>query len=278
MRVAITGASGLIGTRLRAALSARGDHATGLPRSGYALDGFDAVVNLAGAPVAQRWTDAAKREIRDSRVLGTERLIEALRASEPRPTTLVSSSAAGYYGDRGDNETDESSPHGSDFLAEVCAEWEHAAQPAATELGMRLVLIRTGVVIDRNGGALKTMLPPFKLGIGGPVAGGRQYIPWIALDDIVGIYLDALDHDTWSGPVNGSAPTPVTNREFSHALGHALHRPAVAPVPGLVLRARYGEMARVVTDSIRMVPARALELGYDFRYGELDAALAAALA
>jgi uncharacterized protein (TIGR01777 family) len=277
MRVAITGASGLIGTRLVAALTANGDEAIGLPRSGYRLDGFDAVVNLAGEPVAQRWTPAVKQRIRDSRVGGTHRLVDALRTADPRPQTLVSSSAAGYYGDRGDEVIDESAPAGSDFLAGVCADWELEALAAEKELGTRVVCLRTGVVLDGGGGALKTMLPPFKLGIGGPVAGGRQYMPWIALDDVAGIYVAALHDEAWSGPVNASAPNPVTNGEFSKSLGRVLGRPAVMPVPAFVLRARYGEMATVVTDSIRMVPARALELGHRFRYPELDPALRAAL-
>ena len=277
MKVAVTGASGLIGSGLTSALTRRGDEVVGLPRSGYALDGFDAVVNLAGEPVAQRWTEAVKNEIRDSRLLGTRRLVEALRVADPRPKTLVSASAAGYYGDRGSDIVDESTAHGSDFLAGVCVEWERAASVAADELGMRVTCLRTGVVLDGGGGALKTMLPPFKLGVGGPVAGGRQYLAWIALDDLVGLYLAALDSDSWSGPINASAPAPATNADFSRALGRALHRPAVMPVPGFALRARYGEMASIVTGGQRMVPARALELGYRFRYGDLDAALRAAL-
>jgi uncharacterized protein len=275
MKVAITGASGLIGTGIRKALAARGDDVVALPRTGYTLDGVDAVINLAGAPVAQRWTDATKQEIRDSRVLGTRRLVEAMRTAAPSPRSLISSSAAGYYGDRGDDVIDESTARGSDFLAEVCVEWEREALAAED---VRVVLIRTGVVLDRSGGALKTMLPAFKAGLGGPVGSGKQYMPWIALNDVVSIYLAALDHDEWSGPVNASAPAPATNREFSRALGRALHRPAFMPVPVLALRARYGEMATVVTDSLRMVPSRALELGYRFRYGDLEAALTAALA
>jgi uncharacterized protein (TIGR01777 family) len=293
MRVVVTGASGLIGTRLTAALRARGDEVVALSRSSSrgiawdpvvapapaeALAGADAVVNLAGEPVGQRWTSEVKRRIRDSRVIGTANLVGGLRNAETRARVLVSSSAAGYYGDRGDEVIDETTAPGSDFLAGVCVEWEREASVAAEELGMRVVLVRTGVVLDAAGGALKTMVPPFRLGVGGPVGSGRQYMPWIALDDVVGIYLAAIDDDSWSGPVNASAPAPATNREFSRALGRALHRPAVVPVPVFALRARYGEMATVVTDSARMVPARALELGYRFRYGDLDTALRAALA
>jgi hypothetical protein len=292
MKVAVTGASGLIGTRLVAALAQRGDEVIALSRSAArgvewnplagpapvsALASADAVVNLAGESVAQRWTGAAKEAIRDSRVVGTRHLVDGLRACDPRPRVLVSASAAGYYGDRGADLIDESTGRGSDFLAGVCAEWEHEASVAAEELGMRVVCIRTGVVLDAGGGALKTMLTPFKLGVGGPVAGGRQYMAWIALDDLVGLYLAALDSEEWSGPINASAPAPVTNADFSRALGRALHRPAVMPVPGFALRARYGEMASIVTGGQRMVPARALELGYGFRYRDLDAALRAAL-
>jgi uncharacterized protein (TIGR01777 family) len=292
MKVAVTGAGGLIGGRLVAALIARGDEVIAFSRSADrgvqwdpaagpapadALSGADAVVNLAGEPVAQRWTNDAMKAIRTSRVDGTRNLVAGLRSADPRPRVLVSSSAAGYYGDRGADVIDESTARGSDFLAGVCVEWEHAASVAADELGMRVVCIRTGVVLDAGGGALKTMLPPFKLGVGGPVAGGRQYMAWIALDDLVGLYVAALDSDSWSGPINASAPAPATNAEFSRALGRALHRPAVMPVPGFALRARYGEMASIVTGGQRMVPARALELGYRFRYGDLDAALRAAL-
>jgi uncharacterized protein (TIGR01777 family) len=189
---------------------------------------------------------------------------------------LVSGSAVGYYGPHGDEPLDESAPGGSDFLAQVCAAWEREAA-RATELGMRFVALRTGVVLDREGGALSKMLPFFRLGIGGPVAGGRQYLPWIHLDDIVGLQLAALDGDDWSGPVNATAPEPVTNREFSRALGRALRRPAFAPVPGLAVRALYGDMAEMVTRGQRAVPRRAQELGYAYRHPRLDEALASAL-
>jgi hypothetical protein len=235
------------------------------------------VVNLAGEPVAQRWSDAVKDRIRQSRVAGTERLVEGLLAADPRPPVLVSASAAGYYGDRGSEELVESATPGSDFLASVCVGWEAAAMRAAGE-GTRVALIRTGVVIASGGGALEKMLPPFKAGIGGPIAGGRQYMPWIALRDIVGIYLAALDGGAdWSGPVNAAAPTAATNAEFSKALGRALHRPAVMPVPAFALRLRYGEMASMITGSARLVPTRPLELGYRFEFGDLDAALQDAL-
>jgi uncharacterized protein len=293
-RIAVTGAGGLIGARLVAALRERGDDVLVLSRSpervdgeaaawdperqpAPALSGCDAVVHLAGEPIDQRWTDAARRRIRSSRERGTANLVEGLRAAEPRPSVLVSASATGYYGARGDERLDEQAPAGGDFLAEVCVAWERAAR-AAEDFGVRVVNVRTGVVLDRGGGALARMLLPFRLGVGGPVAGGRQYLPWIALDDLVALYLAAVDDDGWEGAVNATAPEPVTNREFSRALGRALHRPAVVPVPGLALRALYGEMASIVTTGQRAIPARALERGFSFRHAELDGALRAALA
>ncbi len=189
---------------------------------------------------------------------------------------LVSSSAVGYYGKHGDERVDESTPAGTDFLATACVAWEREAQKAR-DLGLRVVVIRTGIVLDAAGGALKTMLPPFKAGVGGPVAGGRQYMPWIHVDDVVGMYLAAVDDQTWNGPVNATAPEPVTNKEFSRALGRALHRPAIAPVPAIALRALYGDMAEIVTEGQRAVPTGALEHGYAFRHPELDEALASAL-
>ena len=189
---------------------------------------------------------------------------------------MISSSAVGYYGPHGDERVDESAPPGDDFLAQVCIEWEREAD-AAAELGLRVVKVRTGVVLDRNGGALKTMMTPFKAGIGGPVAGGDHYMPWIHIDDVVRIYLSALDHEGWSGAVNASAPEPATNQEFSKALGRALHRPAIAPVPGFALKLLYGDMAQIVVTGQRAVPARTLELGYDFTHPDLDEALKAAV-
>jgi uncharacterized protein len=273
MRVAVTGASGLIGSALTAALRMRGDEAIAVPRAA-APPACDAVVHLAGAPIAQRWTPEAKREIRASRVEGTARLVESLRAAPPR--VLVSASATGYYGPRGDERLDEHASPGRDFLADVCQAWEAEAR-GAEALGVRVAIMRTGVVLDRAGGALAQMLPFFRLGIGGPVAGGRQYVSWIALEDLIGLYLATLDGADWTGPINSTAPEPATNRELSRALGRALHRPAVLPVPELALRTLYGEMATVVTTGQRVIPARALELGHAFRHADLDAALEAAL-
>jgi uncharacterized protein (TIGR01777 family) len=189
---------------------------------------------------------------------------------------LACASAVGIYGARGAERIDETSPSGHDFLATVTRMWEAAAR-RAEELGMRVVSLRTGVVLDRRGGALERMLPPFKLGLGGPVAGGDQYVPWIHIDDVVGMYLAALDDPAWSGPINATAPEPATNAAFSKALGRALRRPAFVPVPALAVRLLFGEMALVVTEGQRAVPARAEELGYEFRHPDLDGALRAAL-
>jgi uncharacterized protein (TIGR01777 family) len=294
MNITVTGAGGLIGAKLVERLRARGDDVTTLSRSpsspgavawqpegepapAAALAGRDGVIHLAGEAVAQRWSDGAKRRIRSSRELGTRNLVAGIEAADPRPRALVSASAVGYYGPHGDELLDEQAPAGGDFLAEVCVAWEREARRAA-ELGLRVVNVRTGVVLARGGGALAKMLPFFKLGVGGPVAGGDQYLPWIHVDDVVGIYLAALDGEDWHGPVNATAPNPVTNRTFSRALGRVLRRPAFAPVPGLAVRALYGEMAEIVTKGQRVVPRRAQELGYIFGYSDLDEAMNAALA
>jgi len=278
VKVTITGATGLIGAKLCGALRKRGDDVTAVGREWppEVLAGRDAVVHLAGERVDQRWSDEAKRAIAESREAGTRNLVEGLRAADPRPAALISSSAVGYYGPRGDETVDEATPPGTDFLAGVCAAWEHQAQ-RAEELGMRVVRVRTGVVLDASGGALARMLTPFKLGVGGPIAGGDQYMPWIHADDLVGIYLAAIDGATWTGPVNASAPVPVTNTAFSKALGRALHRPAVLPVPGFALRLLYGDMAEIVTEGQRAVPRRPLDLGYAFEHPDLDEALRDAL-
>ena len=323
-RVTVTGATGLIGTKLVAELRARGTEVTVLSRdperartkleetsssleagaaSGAAaatqpgalhtlrwdplaeaapttaLQGRDAVVHLAGESVAQRWSERAKHAIRESRVLGTEHLVAGLRAlaDGDRPAALVSASAIGYYGAHGEEPLDEEAPPGSDYLARVCVDWEARAE-AAQALGLRVVQIRTGVVLDSGGGALAKMLPPFRLGLGGPVAGGRQYVSWIHPDDHLGIVRAALTDERWSGPVNATAPEPVTNGELSRALGRALHRPALLPVPGLALRALYGDMAQIVTTGARALPAKPLVLGYRFAHPGLDEALTAALA
>ncbi len=300
-RVTVTGATGLLGTRLVRALRERGDEVTVLsrdpdrarealgegveahawdpsagPAPAEALAGRDAIVHLAGENVAQRWSEDAKRRIRDSREQGTRRLVEGLRAADPRPAALVSSSAVGYYGPHGDEPLPEDTPPGDDFLARVCVTWEREAQ-AAEELGMRVVRVRTGVVLDNGGGALGKMLPFFKAGVGGPVAGGRQLMPWVHADDVVGIYLLAVDDAAWSGPVNATAPEPVSNKTFSKALGRALRRPAVAPVPAFAIQVLYGDMSEIVTKGQNAVPRRTLELGYRHTQPDLDEALRSAL-
>ncbi len=299
MRITVTGATGLIGRQLVAALRERGDEVTVLsrrpdeardllgvdalawrpeeePAPSAALDGRDGVVHLAGEPIAQRWTKERKERIRSSRELGTARLVEGLARAEPRPRVLVASSAVGFYGTRGDEPLGEDAAAGEGFLANVCTAWERAAA-AAAPLGVRVVSLRTGVLLHPSDGALARMLPPFRLGVGGPVAGGAQYISWIAPVDLVRLYLASLDDAEWSGPINATAPEPVTNRAFAHALGRVLHRPAVLPVPGFALRGLYGEMASVVTTGQRALPVLASSHGFEFRYPTIDAALAAAL-
>ncbi len=244
------------------------------PPPAESLRGRDAVVHLLGENIAQRWNDEAKREIRDSRVLATRNLVAALRdlPDEERPAVLVSQSACGWYGPRGAERLDESQPAGSDFQASVIKAWEAEAREAEA-LGMRVVTTRTGVLLARSGGALEKMLPFFKLGVGGPVAGGRQYLAWVHLDDVVGAIIFALDSDSLSGPVNVTAPEPPTNKEFSTVLGRVLHRPAFLPVPGLAVRTLYGQMSEVVTRGQRAVPARLTEAGYRFRQPQLEPAL-----
>jgi uncharacterized protein (TIGR01777 family) len=234
-------------------------------------------VHLAGEKVAQRWTPRAKEEIRESRVIGTRQLLAGLSLAEDRPRVLLSASAIGYYGSHGEEPLDEDAPPGEDFLAQVCVAWEAEASKAS-ELGLRAVQLRTGVVLDPAEGALAQMLPPFRLGVGGPVAGGRQYVSWIHRDDLIGIAAAAIADERWLGPINATSPAPCTNREFSRALGRVLKRPAVLPVPGLALRVLYGEMAEVVTTGARVVPAKALVLGYEFRHPHLPEALRSLLA
>ncbi|MGH2864863.1 MAG: TIGR01777 family oxidoreductase [Solirubrobacteraceae bacterium] len=304
MRVTLTGATGLIGPTLVRSLQEDGAQVTVLtrdpqraksrlgdvdavrwelssePAPAEALAGRHAIVHLAGEPVAQRWSEKVKRAIRESRQVGTRNLIAGIAAVEreagKRPATLISSSAIGYYGAHGDEPLDEDAAPGSDFLAQVCVDWENAAA-GARELGLRVVQVRTGVVLDSDGGALSKMLPPFRLGVGGPVAGGRQYISWIHAKDLVGMMLAALQDERWSGPVNASAPEPVTNRDFSKVLGQVLRRPALLPVPGAALRLLYGEMAEIVTSGARVMPAKPLVLGYQFSHPQLEQALRSAL-
>jgi uncharacterized protein (TIGR01777 family) len=301
--VAVTGATGTIGQAVVKALLERDDDVIALsrdpkraeellgpdveafawkdpkaePAPADALSDAQAVIHLLGEPVSQRWSDEAKKEIHDSRVLGTRNLVAALRDTGARMQTLVSQSASGWYGPHGDEKLDEGAPPGGDFLAGVVTEWEAEARRADHDAGMRVVLARTGVVLSPEGGALEKMLPFFKLGVGGPVAGGKQYVPWVHLDDVVGALLFALDHDELDGPLNVTAPEPATNKELSKALGKALGRPAFAPVPGFAVKALYGEMASIVTTGARVVPKRLEEAGYSFRHPELEEALRAAV-
>jgi uncharacterized protein len=292
MRVTVTGGGGLIGSRLVEMLRARGDEVTILSRSAtvgstawdptaapapaQALAGHDAVVHLAGEPIAQRWTRAVRDAIVTSRTTGTANLLAGIEAVEQRPRILVSASAVGYYGNRGAERLTEDSAAGDGYLASVCVAWEREAL-AARDLGLRVCVLRTGVVLDRHGGALAKMLPPFRLGVGGAVAGGRQYISWIGVGDLARMYIAALDDERYDGPFNATAPEPVTNAVFSKALGRALHRPVFMPVPQAALKALYGEMAEIVTDSQNAVPARALALGHTFEHAGLTEALADAL-
>jgi uncharacterized protein (TIGR01777 family) len=233
-------------------------------------------VHLAGENISQRWTAKAREAIRESRVQGTRNLVAGLKAAEPRPGVLLSGSAIGYYGPRGAEPLDEDAPAGHDFLAEICAAWEAEAERAG-ELGMRVVLSRTGVVLDQNGGALAQMLTPFRLGVGGPIAGGAQYLSWIHVEDLAEMIVAAISDEHWSGPINATAPEPASNREFSKALGSALKRPAVMPLPGFALHLLYGEMAEIITTGVRAMPAKALVLGYRFRHPELAEALRSVL-
>jgi len=302
MKVTVTGATGTLGPVLVAGLLERGDEVTVLSRNpdsarrklpgttalewadpkaapppADALRGRDAIVHLLGEPVAQRWSNSVKKEIRDSRVLSTRNLVVGLGdlPQGERPSVLVSGSASGFYGPRGDERVDESTLPADDFLAGVCVAWEAEAR-RAEELGLRVPITRTGVVLSEEGGALEKMLPPFKLGVGGPVAGGKQYVPWIHTDDVVGAIVFCLDTEGASGPVNLTAPEPVTNAELSKALGRVLKRPAVAPVPAFAIKALYGEMASIVTSGVRAVPKRLQDLGYAYRRPDLEGALRAA--
>jgi uncharacterized protein (TIGR01777 family) len=296
MRVLVTGATGMIGSALCDALLARGDEVVGLSREpgkarstnptvswfawqptlerppAEAFEGVDGVVNLVGEPINQRWNEESKRRIMESRRTATHNLVQAIGGLDERPRVLVSQSAIGFYGDRGDAIVDESASPGSGFAAEVPVEWERAAHDA-DEL-LRVVVNRNGLVLDPGGGLLKQLLTPFKLGVGGPVGSGEQYMSWIHADDEVGLLLWALDEERVTGTINGTAPNPVTNRELSKALGRVLGRPAVVRVPGLALNAVLGrELAETVKGGQRVLPRRPLDLGFEFRFPELEPAL-----
>lgn len=292
MHVLVSGASGLIGSALVPVLTTGGHTVTRLvrstPRPGQAevpwepaarsiatpaLEGLDAVVHLAGESIAQRWTAEKKARIRDSRVQGTRLLCEALAQLVKPPHVLLCASAIGYYGDRGEQILRETNAPGTGFLAEVCQAWEAAAAPAV-QRGIRVVFLRFGVVLSPTGGALARMLTPFRLGVGGVVGSGKQYMSWVALDDVLGTIHHALMTETLHGPVNVVAPQPVTNQEFTRTFGQVLRRPTLLPLPAFVARLAFGEMAdALLLASTRVMPEHLLAAGYPFRYPALEGAL-----
>jgi len=294
MRILITGASGLIGKALQKSFSEKGyemilasrrepkdtshiqwDADTGFKEDDLKrLEGLDAVIHLAGENIAGlRWTEEKKKAIRDSRVFGTRSMIETFDILKEKPKVFISGSAIGFYGDRGDEEVTESSAAGKTFLADVCKEWE-AESRRAEDLGIRTVLLRTGIVLSKDGGALATMLTPFKLGVGGVIGDGKQWMSWISLDDVVGIINYVLENDNVRGAVNLAAPGPVTNEEFTKTLGSVLYRPTFLPLPEFVVHMVFGEMGdALLLDSTRVIPKRMKDAGYEFKYPELKAAL-----
>lgn len=298
-RVVVAGATGLIGRKLCAQLTAKGYQVVVFSRNpdsarraipnaveyvawtpsesgpwATALDGAYAVINLAGAPIiGKRWNAAYKQELRDSRVIGTRGLVNAIAAAQRTPQVFVSGSAIGYYGSRDDTPLDEQARPGNDFLAQLAIDWEQEAAKA-DRTGVRTVLLRTGIVLDTNGGALKPLLLPFRLGVGGPVLPGSQYWSWIHLDDTVGLILFALENEQVRGPLNATAPEPLTNREFSKVLGKVLGRPSLIPVPGFALNLLLGEVAEpLIVNGQRVIPAKAQQSGYSFKYPKLEPAL-----
>jgi len=278
MTVGVTGAAGFLGTQLTAELKKRGHNSYRLTRnpSAESLASADAVIHLAGEPVFQRWTPKLKQRIYESRVNGTRNLVTAIAKNATRPAVLVCASAVGIYGSRGDEVLTENSTRGSDFLARVVADWEQAAQ-AAESLGIRVVSLRFGIVLG-NGGALRAMLLPFKLGIGGRIGSGKQWMSWIHLQDAVNLVLFALENNKVQGALNATAPQPVTNAEFTIELARVLHRPAIFPVPPFALRLMFGEMADILLGGQRVLPVAAQAAAFEFQYPELTPALANLLA
>jgi uncharacterized protein (TIGR01777 family) len=293
-RVLVTGASGLIGSALLPSLRAHGAQVARLVRgpafgedqiswdparspSPESVSGFDAVIHLAGESVVGRWTTAKKARIRNSRVTGTRNLAQSVAKTKNHPRVLITASAVGYYGDRADEVLNEQSASGAGFLADVCREWEAANQPA-TDAGIRTVQVRIGVVLSPDGGALQKMLPPFRMGVGGNLGSGRQWMSWIHIQDVVGAVHHILKNDLLQGPVNMVAPKPVTNAEFTGALASVLSRPAVFPVPAFAAKLLFGQMAgEVLLAGQRVEPARLITSGYPFQYSDLRKALEAVL-
>jgi uncharacterized protein (TIGR01777 family) len=298
VKVLVTGASGMIGSALCDALLDRGDTVVGLTRDrqrarstnpsvlwhpwepalerppAEAFEDVEAVANLLGEKINQRWTDEVKRRIMESRRTATHNLVGTIAGLDRKPRVLVNQAAVGFYGDRGDAIVDESAGPGEGYDSEVVQEWEKAAHEVEAS-GVRLVIVRSGHVLHPTDGLLGELLTPFKLGVGGPLAGGRQYMPWIHIDDEVALLIWALDNEKVSGVINGTAPNPVTNHELSKALGRALNRPAAVPVPGLALDLRFGrEFGQILRGGQRVVPRRAMDLGFQFKHPDLDEALA----
>ena len=291
MKVLITGASGLIGTALQRSFAVKGCEmllaGRGEPKSaneiqfeaetGFGeperLDGIDAAINLAGEPISGRWTDVKKRKIRDSRVYGARTVVEALSQLKSKPKVLVSASGIGYYGDRGDDVMTEMSGAGDTFLANVCRDWEAEAR-RAEDLGIRTVLLRTGVVLSKDGGALAEMLTPFKFGVGGIIGSGKQWMSWIALEDIVSVYERAVEDETMRGAFNACSPDPVTNERFTKVMGSVLYRPTILPLPEFAVNFLFGEMGdALLLDSTRATPKRLQDIGFEFKFTDLESAL-----
>jgi hypothetical protein len=276
MRVGILGATGFIGRHLTTALRKRGDEVLAASMrkpadAAQTVRGCEAVINLAGEPVAQRWTPEVKRKIEESRTVEVRAFLDALAEDEKRPTRFVCASAIGYYGTSETATFTEASGPGTDFLAQVCVQWEAQAQ-SARDLGMEVTCIRTGLALGRDGGALAKIIPPFKLGAGGRIGSGKQWISWVHIDDVVAIYMMALDGV--SGILNATAPNPVRNDDFTKSLGRALNRPTFFPVPGAAIAAVLGEGAYVLTEGQRVLPERTQAAGYRFKYETVDGALA----
>lgn len=302
MKVLVTGASGFVGKRVVEQLLNKGDQVVVLTRNTVkaaihlgkdcqyylwsdttelppeeAFEGVDAVINLMGEGIAdKRWDEQQKKKIYDSRIIGTAKLVERIKGMAKKPSAFVSASGTGVYGNRGDEVLTEESSTASDFLAHVCKDWEGEANKAK-DLGLRVAILRTGVVLGKNGGALAKMLLPFKMGVGGPVGSGKQYMSWIHVDDLAAMYVHAVRDPSYSGVFNATAPNPVTSKEFARELGKAVHRPAVFPVPAFVLKTIFGEMSQVLLDGQKVLPKRAQANKFKFRYPIVEMALVESL-